>query len=623
MDYLNYTKKLFSFFNKDYSYINLDNEIDFVPENIIKEINTLSVKEFFPKIDKIFNATFEPIKDINSSSAIHEYEFTIKLLTKYTATNIFFRDLNNIKVLSCIYKNYKKYKYENRNINHLELKLVLNKNECDIKVKHNLVEIKFKNIWNKENINKILDLFKIYEIIAATKTNIKFYYVNDIKILTNEIYIIHDIFFTSSLAKNIFINEINLAKNNKFIHRLFIYNIKFYLVEYITNYLSFQNKIPLKFSTDILFLKNVLDTLLFEFDKEKQKIKEIYKDLVKIKEKKTLKTKQTLFKLFELEPGLFGKSTGYSQKCQKKRQPTIAKDRYSIIQWLTDTLKKFYNDNNFYPYEEDNLIIKRFFESKNINSLDDIIHVEIINGITRLFVCFRDDLSKIFPGYIGDTTTICCFDKKCVKNTNKALIHILKEDKILDDKRFGILPHFISDIVGDEYKRYGFKNLYLILYELYKNNPSTIYFKKEKILNSNIVLDDLMLKRKNKKDNIITLDSHRLEFYISNEKIIELMNKKLNILEMYTLEFEDNYNILSFIFKINIVIYKHTLRFGVVMFDLVQITSIFYNKYVFIYKNENGIFEAIIKNKSIVIESGDLIDYVKFYYNKHDDVILI
>ena len=623
MDYLNYTKKLFNVYNKDYSYINLENEIDSVPENKIIDLHPTSVKEFFPKIDKIFNVTFEPVKDINPLSIIHEYEFTIKLLTKYPATNLFFRDLDNVKIVSCIYKNYKRYKFEYKNINHLELKIIVNRNECFITVKHNLVEIQFKNIWPKENVNTILDLFKIYEIIAATKTNIKFYYVNNIKIPTHEIYIIHDIFFTSSLAKNIYINEINLSKTDKFIHRLYIYNIKFYLIEHVTNFLSFNNKNSLRFSTDLIFLKNVLDTLMFEFDKERETIIEIYKDLVKIKQKKNLKTKQTLFKLVEIEPSLFGKSSKFSQHCQKKRQPSIATDKLGVIIWLTDTLKKFYKDDNIYPYEEDNEIIKKFFLTRQINNLDEIIHVKDIRGISRMFVCLRDDLSKIFPGYIGDTDIICCFDKKCVKNANKALIHVLKEDKILDEKRFGLLPHFISDIIGNEYKRYGYKDLVSILYELYLLNPSAIYVKKEKIKDNDIELIDLILKRKNNKGNVIGLNSYKLDFYIPNERIIKLMKNKLNILDMYALEFKDKFNILSFIFKINIIIYKHSSRLGVPMFDLIQISSIFYKKYVFIYLNENGIYESIIKNKSIVHENGNLIDYVKFYYNKHDDILLI
>lgn len=627
MDYLNYTERLFNVYNKKYSYINLKNKIDNVSEELINKLHPDSVKDFFPKVNTLLNATFTEIEN-NNTSIIHEYEFTIKLLTLFDASNIFFRILDDeIKIINSIYKNYKKYKYSNNEINHTELNLILNKNECKIKIKYNLIEIKFINIWQSENVNKILNLFNIYNIIASTKTNIKFYYVNDIKIMTNELYIIQDIFFTDKeYAKNIHINEINFNKPEKFKHRIFIFNIKFYLVEQITNYLNFYNKIPLKFSTDVIFLKNVLDHLINEFNNRKPEIIEFYKNIIKIKEIKKLKTKHELFKLVELEPSIFGKSTRYSQQCQKKRQPGIVKDRQSFIVSLTETLKKYYKDYTEYPYEENNLIIKKFFKSKNIKSLDELIHVENINGIDRMFVCLRDNLTKLFPGYISDTNIICCFDKKCIKNANKLLLHILKEDKVLEDKRLGYLPHLIVDIIGKDYKRYGFKDMYSILYELYILDKKLIFSKiGKKILNYDIELNDLILSRKQTKGNIIAHKSNEIEFYISNEKIKEyLKNKKYNILNIYANEFENNYNMLSYIFKVNIINYRHTIKFDTPMFNITQITHSSYPKYLFIYKNVNNIYEIIIDSeKRITHTEGPLIDYVKYYCKEYDDIILI
>lgn len=627
MDYLNYTERLFNIYNKKFSYINLNNKIDYVSEKIIEKLHPESVENFFPIVKQILNADFNEVENINDTSIIHEYEFTIKMLTLFNASNIFFRKLDNeIKITNSIHKKYKKYKYVANEINHTEINLILNKNECKIIIKHNLVELKFTNIWQNENINKIINLFNIYDIIATTKTDIKFYYVNDVKIMTNELYIIQDIFFTNDLyAKYIHINEINFNKSEKFKHRIFIYNIKFYLIEQITNYLNFYNKIPLKFSTDVLFFKNVLDHLMYDFERKKDDIIKHYKNIIKNKEIKKLKTKHELFKLVEIEPSIFGKSTRYSQQCQKKRQPSIVKDRKAFVVSLTETLKKFYKDNENYPYEEDNLIIKKFLKSKNIKYLDDLIHIENINGTDRMFVCLRDNLTKLFPGYISDTNIICCFDKKCIKNAQKLLSHILKEDKVLEDKRIGYLPHLLSDIIGNEYKRFGYKNLYSVLYELYKLDTSLIISKHGKeILNFDIELNDLILSRKTK-GHTIAYKSKEIEFYLSNEKIVEYLKKrKSNILNIYAEEFKNDYNILSFIFKINIINYKHITKYDVPMFSINQITSISYPKYLFIYKNSNDIYEVIIdKDKQIIHTKGPLINYIKYYFKEYDDINLI
>ena len=156
-----------------------------------------------------------------------------------------------------------------------------------------------------------------------------------------------------------------------------------------------------------------------------------------------------------------------------------------------------------------------------------------------------------------------------------------------------------------------------------------MFFQGKELKSPNIELVGLALRKNTKlkslpKDNLIAFKGIHIEFYISNEKIVEhLKNKKINILDIYASEFENDFNMLSFIFKVNIIVYKHTHRYGVVMFDLVQITNKYYKKYIFIYKNENGIYESISLNKNVIHESGPLIDYVKFYYDEHDNVILI
>jgi len=290
---------------------------------------------------------------------------------------------------------------------------------------------------------------------------------------------------------------------------------------------------------------------------------------------------------------------------------------------LTEKLKIFFKDENDYPFVEDNAIIKRFLKLKN-TTFDKLMEIAVIDGTEYIFVCLRDDMSKPFPGYIGDTKIICCFDKECVKNANRALVHILKEDKILETNRLGFLPHFISDIIGNDYKRFGFQNLSDILYELYKLNNDLIFFKFENISQWDIELVDLIFKRKNKKGKIIVHNNNRINFYVSTEKILQYINnKKINILDIYAIEFENKYNVLSFIFKINFVIFKYSQKFDVKLFTPTFISSISYENFIFIHQNENGIFETIMFEKKIYHSKGPLIDYIKFYYKEHENVLIV
>lgn len=89
MDYLNYTERLFNIYNKKFSYINLNNKIDYVSEKIIEKLHPESVENFFPIVKQILNADFNEVENINDTSIIHEYEFTIKMLTLFNASNIF------------------------------------------------------------------------------------------------------------------------------------------------------------------------------------------------------------------------------------------------------------------------------------------------------------------------------------------------------------------------------------------------------------------------------------------------------------------------------------------------------------------------------------------------------
>lgn len=642
-----YTKYIINNSNNPFTYIDLNFNIKNISIDNIKKISLNSINTFFNtvynqnNIDNIIrnqknklkkkqtDVKVDLIKSENVGS-IYETEYTIKILTKNDSSSVFFTnefDIPSITINSMSYNNLKRYNNTDVLSDKVYIVLVNNKNICKITIYENIVLMKFENLWNDELINKLIKIFDFFEIVAITKSNIKFYYNNNIKIHVDDKYILDDLLYTSDYSEYIYINEINKIKKK---NNLYIDNIKFTLHEKVPNYITFKVSKYIEYYSDVIYIKSFLDYLFDEYNKKQKNIIKIYSSIKKTKQKKkTIKTKLRIYNLNEKIPLLFNNYNGYSQKCQKLRQPYIIDSIDEFKKNLQSALK------SKYPDMDENTLVDIFLNENDL-TLNDLVKElpenDIPNIPKKLYACIPRELntnqfSKPIPGLIKNTIFPCCFDKKCLTKKKVNSYHVLKYDKLLTAGRNGYVQLYISDMLGDDYLRYGVGDFEVLIELLYNQTKPkyTIYKidkknkrKKYHILLSNNLFFIRHLRNDNDEIIIINDNEHELNFNILHENIYNylLKNKKKNsLLNVLIYIIKENFNFWSHIFGINFIIYDYNIKNNY-LFNIKYITHNNYIKYAIICKNSLNIYEIIedvTKKKDKYIHNNTAIDnYLKY-----------